>query len=245
VALDVVAVVGLGTMGAGIVRSLATAGYTVIACGRSADHVRRARQAIDHGLGESTVAGAEAARETIRYTDDLDEAAAAAAVVVETIPEDLAAKVALFRRLDRSAPPSAVLTSNTSGFPIAALAGATDRPESVVGWHWAYPAETKVFAEIIATEATARAAIDTVVVMARRCGKHPIVVRDRPRAWGFVANRVWMAAVEEARRIVNEGVADPDEVDRLLVEGYGWPSGPFGTTGSSDQSVRLDDSSRA
>jgi 3-hydroxyacyl-CoA dehydrogenase len=242
---DVVAVVGLGAMGTGIVQSLATAGHAVVACGRSADHLDRARRAIDDGFRESTTVDAETARANVRYSDDLADAVATAALVVETVPEDLALKIALFRRLDLAAPPSAVLTSNTSGFPIGALAGATERPELVVGWHWAYPPVSKLFAEIVVTEATARAAIDTVVAAARRCGKHPIVVRDRQRAWGFVANRVWMAAVEEARRIVDEGVASPPEVDRLLVEGYGWPSGPFGTTGSPDQSDRRDDSCRA
>ena len=115
----------------------------------------------------------------------------------------------------------------------------------MIGWHWAYPAVTKLFAEIVVTESTSPATIDAVVTMARRCGKHPVVVRDRQRAWGFVANRVWTAAVDEARRIVDEGVASPAEVDQLLVEGYGWPAGPFGTIGPTAQSVRREDSCSA
>src|SRR5262245_55023748 len=123
-------------MGTGIVQSLATAGHTVVAFGRSADHLRRARKAIDDGIRQSTSA-ADAARANVRYSADLAEAVGAAALVVETVPEDLGLKIAIFRQLDRAAPPSTVLTSNTSGFTIGALAGATERPELVVGWHWA------------------------------------------------------------------------------------------------------------
>ena len=223
-------------MGAGIVQSLVIAGQNVTACGRSADHVRRARHVIEQGLGE-------VAQSRVRYSDDLVQAANNAAIVIETVPEDLALKISIFRQLDRTVPTAAVLASNTSGFPIGALAGATERPALVIGWHWAYPAVSKLFAEIVVTESTAPATIDAVVTMARRCGKHPVVVRDRQRAWGFVANRVWTAAVDEARRIVDEGVASPAEVDQLLVEGYGWPAGPFGTTGRTAQSVRREDSS--
>jgi len=116
---------------------------------------------------------------------------------------------------------------NSSGFSIGALAGATDRAERVIGWHWATPASVIKVAEITVHRGTADSVRDAVVEAARRCGKHPEVIHDQPLAWGFVANRVFAAAMREARQIVDEGVATPEQVDRLMKDCYRWPAGPF------------------
>ncbi len=134
----------------------------------------------------------------------------------------------MFRDLDRIAPPETILASNTSGLPIAALAAATDRPGLVIGWHWASPAPVMKLAEIAVTPETSAATIATVTAAAQRCGKHPVVVKDNPMAWGFVANRVYFAMVREAQRVVDEGIATRAEVDQLMMDCFRWPSGPFG-----------------
>ena len=148
--------------------------------------------------------------------------------MIEAVPERLDLKIRVFHDLDRVAPASTILASNTSGFPLAALAAATDRPDRVIVWHWASPAPVMRFAEIVRTRETADATIETVRATALRCGKNPIVVNDTSTSWGFVANRVYGAMITEARRVVDEGIATAAEVDRLMTDCFRWPAGPFG-----------------
>jgi 3-hydroxybutyryl-CoA dehydrogenase/3-hydroxyacyl-CoA dehydrogenase len=136
-------------------------------------------------------------------------------------------KLRVFRDLDRVAPAGAILASNTSGLPIAAMAGATERPAQVIGWHWASPAFVMKFAEIVVTTETAAVVRERVCEIATRCGKHPTVVKDQPMAWGFVANRVYGAMLREAARVVEEGVATHEQVNQLMVDCFRWPVGPF------------------
>ena len=162
-----------------------------------------------------------------RSPPSFDEAAATD-LVVEAVPERLDLKIKVFRDLDRVAPPTTILASNTSGLPITALAAATDRPDRVIGWHWASPAPVMKLAEIVVTPTTSDATIATVTEVARACGKNPIVVKDNPLTWGFVANRVYFAMIREAQRVVDEGIATRDDVDQLMMDCFRWPSGPFG-----------------
>ena len=134
----------------------------------------------------------------------------------------------MIRDLDDAAPENTILASNTSGFPIAAFAAATRRPDRVIGWHWASPPVIMKFAEIVVTEATSEETKRLVCETAEACGKHPVVVNDNPMAWGFVANRVYAAMLREAGRIADEGVANHDEINQLMVDCFNWPVGPFG-----------------
>ena len=229
-------VVGAGLMGAGIGQVLALAGLDVVMNDLTDEALDRAANRIEHGrfgirkgveIGKVEPAAAEAALGRLSGTTDLATAAAETDLVIEAVYEDFQLKTRLFRRLDAAAPPHAILASNTSGFSIGALAGATERPERVIGWHWATPASVIRVAEIVVHRGTADAVRDAVVALARRCGKHPEVVRDQPLAWGFVANRVFAAAMREAREIVAEGVATHEQVDRLMKDCYRWPAGPF------------------
>jgi 3-hydroxybutyryl-CoA dehydrogenase/3-hydroxyacyl-CoA dehydrogenase len=163
----------------------------------------------------------------ITFSTAFDEAAATD-LVIEAVPERLDVKIKVFRDLDRVAPAATILASNTSGLPITALAAATDRPDRVIGWHWASPAPVMKLAEIVVTRATSAETIATVTATATRCGKHPIVVKDNPMEWGFVANRVYFAMVREAQRVVDEGIATAADVDQLMMDCFRWPSGPFG-----------------
>ncbi|MDH3732500.1 MAG: 3-hydroxyacyl-CoA dehydrogenase family protein, partial [Gemmatimonadota bacterium] len=158
---------------------------------------------------------------------DFAEAVEEADLVIEAVWEDFQLKTRVFRQLDEAAPERTILASNSSGFSIGGLAGATDRPERVIGWHWATPASVIKVAEITVHRGTAPSVVEAVVETARRCGKHPEVIQDQPLAWGFVANRVFSAAMREARQIVAEGVATPEQVDRLMKDCYRWPAGPF------------------
>jgi 3-hydroxybutyryl-CoA dehydrogenase len=231
-----IGVVGAGVMGAGIAQVLAVSGGQVACYDVSADALAAARKIVEDGrfgvrraveLGKLTAEGAEGALSRLRFSASLDEVADAD-VIVEAIPEKLDLKIRLFRDLDRRCPNPTILASNSSGFPISALAAATDRPDRVIGWHWASPAPVMRLAEIVRSPDTSDATVATVVRLAAAAGKHPVVVKDHPTAWGYVANRVYGAMLREAQRVIDEGVATSDEVDQLMVDCFRWPSGPFG-----------------
>jgi 3-hydroxyacyl-CoA dehydrogenase len=231
-----IAVVGAGVMGAGIAQVLAVAGFRVTMQDLSDGLIDRARQRIESGRfglargvekGKLTADQAAAARSNLSGTSDLALACRDADLVLEAVPEDLGLKVELFRQLSAITPPHAILASNTSGFPIAALAGATDRPAYVIGWHWASPPPAMALAEIVVHSGTAPAVRDAVVEVARRAGKNPQVVRDQPLVWGFVANRILAAVIREAEQIVAEEVATREQVDALVKDCFRWPAGPF------------------
>ena len=230
-----IGVIGAGVMGGGIAQCTAAAGFATVCTDVSPKALEAARRDAEQGRfglagavakGKLSAADAAAARARITWSGDL-AAAAACDIVVECVPEKLELKLRVFRDLDRLAPPHAILASNTSGFPIAAMAGATARPERVIGWHWASPAFVMRLAEIVVTETTAADAVAAVTAAAARCGKHPVVVKDNPMAWGFVANRIYFAMLREASRVVEEGVASHEQVNQLMVDCYRWPVGPF------------------
>ena len=230
-----IGVIGAGVMGGGIAQCTAAAGYTTVCTDLAPAALEAARQDALQGRfgiagavarGKLSAAEADAARARILWTGDF-AAAAGCDLVIECVPEKLETKLRVFRELDRLAPPHAILTSNTSGFPIAAMAGATSRPERVLGWHWASPAFVMRLAEIVVTGSTAADATEAVSAAAARCGKHPVVVKDNPMAWGFVANRIYFAMLREASRVVEEGVATHEQVNQLMVDCYRWPVGPF------------------
>jgi 3-hydroxybutyryl-CoA dehydrogenase len=231
-----IGVLGAGVMGGGIAQVCAIAGYEVVcydiapdALTAAREHATTGRFGLDSAVtrGKLTRQDADAALARISFTHEFDEAAHTD-LVIEAVPERIDVKVRVFRDLDRACPPETIFASNTSGLPIAALAAATDRPGKVIGWHWASPAPVMKLAEIVVTRDTSDATIATVKDAAARCGKNPIVVKDNPMEWGFVANRVYFAMVREAQRVVDEGVATRDEVDQLMIDCYRWPSGPFG-----------------
>ena len=85
-------------------------------------------------------------------------------------------------------------------------------------------------AEIIRTADTSDATADTVVEVAAACGKNPVVINDTTSTWGFVANRVYFAMIQEANKVVEEGIATREQVDTLMVDCFNWPVGPYGMT---------------
>ena len=230
-----IGIIGAGVMGGGIAQSTALAGYDTLCTDiaeKALDDAKRDAESGRFGLagavarGKLSAEAADAARARITWSRKFEDAARCD-LVIECVPERLDVKLRVFRDLDRVAPAGAILASNTSGLPIAAMAGATDRPRRVIGWHWASPAFVMRFAEIVVTAETAPEVRDAVCEVARRCGKNPIVVKDQPMAWGFVANRVYGAMLREAARVVEEGVASHEQVNQLMVDCFRWPVGPF------------------
>jgi 3-hydroxyacyl-CoA dehydrogenase len=230
------AIIGCGVMGSGITQAFAQHGITAV--GYDPDEGQRALawQRVTTGpfgverarsRGKLTDAQADDATRRMSFVDGIDAAIDGADIVVECVPERLGLKVETFRQLDAMTPPETVLASNTSGFPIEALAAATSSAGRVIGWHWASPAVISPMAEIVVAPTTEEWCTRTVTELAEGLGKHPVVVRDQPMAWGFVGNRVIAAALREAERLVAEGVATREQVDQILVDGWRWPVGPF------------------
>jgi 3-hydroxybutyryl-CoA dehydrogenase len=213
-----VSVVGAGTMGAGIARILAEAGSSVRLCARRESSLERAQPRL----------GDAAAR--VWATTSLDEALAGAELVVETIVEDAAAKREVLARAEALAAADAIVTTNTSSLPLAALAGALRRPERFAGLHWLNPPELVELVEIVAGERTAEATVETLTGWVELLGKVPVVVRrDVP---GFVVNRLQYALLREAYALVDAGVCSFADVGRAVVHGLGarWAAiGPFTT----------------
>ena len=231
-----IGVVGGGVMGSGIAQVLATAGHDVWCYDVDEDALARARDNVDTGRfgvrsavarGKLTDAAADAALERLHFTLDRQDALDVD-LVIEAIPERLDLKLRFWHEVDQLAPARTIFASNSSGFPIAAIAAVTQRPDQVIGWHWASPAPVMRLAEIVRGPDTSDATVATVVRLADNAGKNPVVVGDTSRAWGYVANRVYAAMVREALAVVGEGIATREQVDQLMVDCFRWPAGPFG-----------------
>jgi 3-hydroxybutyryl-CoA dehydrogenase len=231
-----IVVVGAGIMGSGIAQVFASAGFAVTLADLQAVALEKAMLRIEQGryglrrAVELKKLDAEDLRQTLARIDvtvDTKTAAAQADLVVEAVFERLDLKIRLFRELDRVAPAHCILASNSSGFPITALAAVTDRPDRVIGWHWASPAPIMKLAEIVVHAETSALTRDTVVGVAHASGKNPVVVRDHPTAYGYVADRLLFALMREAREVVRDGVASEEQVDTLVKDCFRWPVGPF------------------
>lgn len=236
-----VSVLGAGVMGSGIAQVVALGGHEVTSFDIADEAITKARETIRGGRfgldsaverGRLTKAEADAAEGRIKFTTKFEDTFDTD-LVVEAVPERLDLKIRTFRELDRGTPPHTILASNSSGFSISALGAATERPDKVVGWHWASPPPVMRLAEIARTPDTSDDTVNTVVELAAAIGKNPIVIKDTDRAWGYVANRVYRAVRAEAERIVKEGIATPEQVDQLLIDCYRWPMGPYGMSGGT------------
>jgi len=230
-----IGVIGAGVMGSGIAQTLAQAGFNAVCCDISEEVIEKAREQVvsgRYGIDRAVQRGkldrdaADEALARLKFTTSLEQAARSD-LVIECVPERLDLKIRVFRDLDELAPPETVLASNTSGFSITGLAAATERPEQVIGWHWASPPPVMRLAEIVVTPATSDETTRLITDCAERCGKNPVVVKDLPTEWGFVGNRIYFAMIREAQRVVDSGIASTEEVNQIMVDCFNWPVGPF------------------
>lgn len=236
-----VTVVGAGTMGHGIAQVAAQAGCEVALVDVDTEVLERAlreiRRNLDGGVerGKVSVAERDAALRRIR-TATLPEAVASSDLVIEAVPERLDLKERLLRQIDAEAPADALLATNTSSLSIGRLQEATSRPERVLGLHFFNPVHIMKLVEVVRGRRTAESSIEAGVEFARRLGKEPIVVNDAP---GFASSRLGVALGLEAMRMVEQGVADPEAIDRAMELGYRHPMGPLRLTDVVGLDVRL------
>ena len=228
-----VVVIGAGLMGSGIAQVSAVAGHDVVMRDIGEEPLARARGAVEASLakfvdkGGLSAGDAQAALGRITTSTDLD-AVAEADIVVEAIIETVEAKSELFAELDRLAPAGAILATNTSAIPITRIAAATQRPEAVVGTHFFSPVPMMRLCELVRGLKTSDETLAAARAWAEGIGKTCIVV-NRDVA-GFVTTRIITALANEAIRLVESGVASPEDVDTACRLGFGHAMGPLATT---------------
>ncbi len=224
-----VAVIGAGTMGNGIAHVLAQFGHAVTLVDVDAQRLAAAVKTIGANLDRQVKKGllAEEARaqtlDRIATATSLD-AAAAALLAVEAVPETLALKLPIFARLDEVLAPEAILASNTSSISITVLAAHTRRPDRFIGMHFMNPVPVMKLVEVIRGLATSDETTSQVMELARALEKTPVEVNDFP---GFVANRVLMPMINEAVFCLMEGVATEEAIDTVMKLGMNHPMGPL------------------
>jgi 3-hydroxybutyryl-CoA dehydrogenase len=224
-----VAVIGAGTMGAGIAQVFAASGRQVILHDVAEGALRQARARVEAGLakmvekGRLEAAARDRALAGLRAVSDF-EAVAGADFVVEAIIEDAAAKRELLTRLDALCRPETVLASNTSSISITLLAAATRRADRVIGMHFMNPVPLMTLVEVIRGLGTSDATTHMTLELCRGLGKNPVEVNDSP---GFVSNRVLMPMINEAIFALMEGVATREAIDAVMKGGMNHPMGPL------------------
>ncbi len=235
------AVVGAGTMGAGIGYVAANAGYQVdiveVDPGRAEAAAAMLdgvwRKAVDRG--KTTADDAAAARQRVRMAGSLAEVAEAPDVLVEAVPERLDLKRAVLAEAEARRP--VLLASNTSSISIDTLAGQLASPDRFCGLHFFNPVWAMSLLEVVLGSATSPASREAALTVAERLGKDPVVVRDAP---GFATSRLGVALGLEAIRMVADGVASPADIDKAMTLGYRHPVGPLELTDLVGLDVRLD-----
>lgn len=236
------AVIGAGTMGRGIAHVAALAGYTVYLHDVSAEILQKAlaaiRDVLEEGVrrGKVTPQEKEAAFSALHPVQRLEDAAPMADLVIEAVPEKLALKQEVFRALDRLCPPEAILASNTSSLSIGEIASATGRPERILGMHFFNPPHIMKLVELVRHDRTAPEVIETARRVVERMKKETIVVRDVP---GFATSRLGVALGLEAMRMLEQGVASAEDIDRAMELGYNHPMGPLRLSDLVGLDVRL------
>ncbi len=240
--IQVVAVIGSGTMGRGIAQAAAAAGFATALYDVDPERAEAARDAIEATLekgverGKVTPGERAATLERIRLESDLGQAVVDSDLVVEAIPEILDAKLELFGELDAHAPDGAILASNTSSLPVGRLAEATTRADRVLGLHFFNPVHRMRLVEVIVLDETTPDVVKAALGVVRAMGKEPIVVRDSP---GFATSRLGLTLGLEAMRMVEEGVASVADIDAAMKLGYNHPMGPLELTDWVGLDVRL------
>ncbi len=237
-----IGVIGSGTMGHGIAQVAAMAGCQVVLQDLRDELVVKGLAQVQANLQKGVARGkveagaAEDALARISGTTDLGLAAQDADLVVEAIPEKLALKQALFDQLQDLAPPRAIFGTNTSSLSIAGIASELRDPGRVLGMHFFNPVHIMALLEIIVHEGTRPEVLSAVQEFGEAIGKTCITVRDFP---GFATSRLGVCLGMEAIRMVEQGVASPEDIDTAMVLGYRHPIGPLKLTDLVGLDVRM------
>jgi 3-hydroxybutyryl-CoA dehydrogenase len=225
-----IAVLGAGTMGHGIAHAAIAGGYDTRMYDVSDIAVAKGRAAIEQivrkgvELGKTSSVDADDSLKRLSTTTNLQDAMHDADLVIEAAPEKIDLKLALFADIERYAPASAVVASNTSALSITEMAGSLKRPGRVAGMHFFNPVQKMKLIEIVQALESAPETIEIVETVAKRMGKETVLVRESP---GFITTRVNASIGNEAFYMLMEGVASARDIDKALKLGLNHPMGPF------------------
>ena len=223
-----VGVVGLGTMGAGIAQISVQSGFETVGREVSEELAEHGRATIERYLaravekGRLSAADRDAAVGRLTLTTDLADLADCD-LVVEAVLEELRLKRELFAELERVTRPDAILATNTSALSVSEIAEATERPQRVVGMHFFNPAPVLPLVEIVRGRESSDEAIDAAYGWAEQAGKQPVRCNDTP---GFIVNRILIPLLNDCVRVLDEAEVLPEEMDKAMTSGAGWPMGP-------------------
>ncbi|WP_299826345.1 3-hydroxyacyl-CoA dehydrogenase NAD-binding domain-containing protein [uncultured Pontibacter sp.] len=225
--IKTIGVVGAGTMGQGIAQICAQAGYKTILFDINAQILQKAEATtaknFDKGIerGKLTEQEKQVALSNLTFTGDTLQLSCD--VIIEAIVERLEVKQSIFKELAGINTPDTILASNTSSIPITQIAAAVPNPERVVGMHFFNPAHIMKLVEVISGAATAPETATTIKLLAEKLGKTAVMAKDSP---GFIVNRVARHFYVEGLKLLEEGVADIETIDKLM-QASGFKMGPF------------------
>lgn len=227
--VEIIGIIGAGTMGNGIAQTAAGTGFNVIMCDVSAEFVERGianiGKSLDRFVKKETITEAQKGEilSRIKTTTALDELKDCS-LIVEAATENFEIKKQIFEKLDQICVPGAILSSNTSSISITKIAAATKRPENVIGMHFFNPVPLMKLVEVIRGIATSEETYARVKAISEKLGKTPVECNDYP---GFVSNRVLMPMINEAVFALHEGVATKESIDEIMKLGMNHPMGPL------------------
>jgi 3-hydroxybutyryl-CoA dehydrogenase len=236
--IDTALIVGAGIMGHGFAQLLAMNKLEVYLVDQTDELLNRARGWIQDNLEYMIELGVLPAPEKsatlsrIQFTTDLEGNLAAADYILEAVSENFELKRNVWNIIGRKAAPQAILASNTSSYDINELAAGVPNPERIIGTHWFHPPQITPCVEVIPGQGASQANIDLMMKFLTGLGKMPTVCKSAP---GFVANRIQMALAAEAIALVEEGLATPAEVDRVVKSSFGFRLGAYGPFEIMDQ----------
>jgi len=225
-----VAVIGAGIMGRGIAHAAALGGYRTIledilpASLRKAENEIRANLEKAVELGKVKKEDADAAFARVEYAGTVEEAARAADLVIEAVPEEMESKIEIFTLLDKVCRPGTIIASNTSSLSITEIASVTYRAPKCLGMHFFNPVHKMKLLEIIRALETDNETLTAAIEVGRRMGKDVVVVKESP---GFITSRINAMIGNEAFYMLQEGIASAADIDKALKLGLNHPMGPF------------------
>jgi 3-hydroxybutyryl-CoA dehydrogenase len=225
-----VSVIGAGTMGRGIAHAAALGGYRTILEDILPASLKRAQSEIRANLDKSVELGkvarteADAAFGRIEFASSVEDAARAADLVIEAVPEELESKIEIFTLLDKICAPTTILASNTSSLSITEIASVTYRAPRCIGMHFFNPVHKMRLLEVVRALETSEDTIAACVLVGKRMGKEVVVVRESP---GFITSRINAMIGNEAFYMLQEGIASAADIDKALKLGLNHPMGPF------------------
>lgn len=236
--INKIAVIGSGVMGCGIAQSFASQGYSVSINDIKDDFLKRARHTFEtqldlvHASEEQSAADTQTTLSRCTFTTNLEEAVADADWVIEAIPEVIEMKWQLYKRIESLIRSNALVSSNTSTFPLSTLTKNSLLAERFLITHFFNPAHLVPLVEIVKKNTMTDEQLFPILDSLRKTGKKPIVLKKEIN--GFIANRLQTALMREAFALISQGIADPEDVDQAVTEGIGFRWAFLGPTRIAD-----------